>query len=86
MAWSRLAWYGHIMVFGTLAFFYGGGTKVLHRMRAQQVHKAGKDKEERLRSAESSGYNTPARVQTLPPLDDVAREMEKTEFMRKLND
>ena len=27
LIWSRLGWYGHIVVLGSLAFFYGGGTK-----------------------------------------------------------
>jgi len=27
LTWSRLGWYGHIVVMGGLVFFYGGGTK-----------------------------------------------------------
>ena len=27
LTWSRLGWYGHIIVMGGLVFFYGGGTK-----------------------------------------------------------
>ena len=27
LTWSRLGWYGHIVVMGALVFFYGGGTK-----------------------------------------------------------
>ena len=27
LTWSRLGWYGHIIVMGSLVFFYGGGTK-----------------------------------------------------------
>ena len=27
LTWSRLGWYGHIVVMGSLVFFYGGGTK-----------------------------------------------------------
>ena len=27
LTWSRLGWYGHIVVMGGLMFFYGGGTK-----------------------------------------------------------
>ena len=27
LTWSRLGWYGHIVVMGGLLFFYGGGTK-----------------------------------------------------------
>ena len=27
LTWSRLGWYGHVVVMGGLVFFYGGGTK-----------------------------------------------------------
>ena len=27
LTWSRLGWYGHIVVMGSLVFFYAGGTK-----------------------------------------------------------
>jgi len=27
LTWSRLGWYGHVVVMGGLLFFYGGGTK-----------------------------------------------------------
>ena len=27
LTWSRLGWYGHVIVIGGLVFFYGGGTK-----------------------------------------------------------
>ena len=27
LTWSRLGWYGHIVVVGGLVFFYGGGSK-----------------------------------------------------------
>ena len=27
LTWSRLGWYGHIVVMGGLVFFFGGGTK-----------------------------------------------------------
>ena len=27
LTWSRLGWYGHIVVMGSLVFFFGGGTQ-----------------------------------------------------------
>lgn len=85
LGWSRLAWYGHWMVFGALAFFYGGGIKMLKRMQAERVKKAGVAKGlEEVPSGIATGATTPG-VQTLPPLDDVAREVERTEFMRNLS-
>ena len=34
LAWSRLAWYGHWVIIGSLAFFYLGGTRWLRRTQA----------------------------------------------------
>ena len=33
LTWSRLGWYGHIIVIGGLVFFYGGGTKFLRSLQ-----------------------------------------------------
>lgn len=85
LAWNRLGWYGHWMIFGSLAFFYAGGLKMLKRIQAQRVKKAGVSQElKEIPSGLSTGTTTPG-VQTLPPLDDVARQVEKTEFMRNLS-
>ena len=39
LGWSRLAWYGHWLVFGAMAFFYGGGIKALKRAQAERAKK-----------------------------------------------
>lgn len=31
--WSRLGWYGHIIIFGALAFFYCGGTNYFRQLQ-----------------------------------------------------
>lgn len=87
LGWSRLAWYGHWMVVSALVFFYGGGTRVLRHLQIARAKAAGV----RVESTDGgktngsvSGATTP-RVQTMPPLDDVAQEVEKTEFMRNLS-
>ena len=33
LTWSRLGWYGHIVVMGGLVFFYGGGTKFFRNLQ-----------------------------------------------------
>ena len=33
LTWSRLGWYGHIVVMGGLVFFYGGGTSFFMKVR-----------------------------------------------------
>jgi lysophospholipid acyltransferase len=36
-AWGRLGFYGHIIIGGTMAFFYTGGTKGLRGLQAKQA-------------------------------------------------
>ncbi|KAK7061370.1 MBOAT, membrane-bound O-acyltransferase family-domain-containing protein [Favolaschia claudopus] len=36
-AWGRLGFYGHIIIGGSMAFFYAGGTKGLRGMQARQA-------------------------------------------------
>lgn len=80
LAWSRLAWYGHWIVVGAIAFFYLGGTRWLRRKQAARVKKAGGNA-----TGRTSGTSTPRTGVTLPPLDDIAKEMEKIEFVRNLS-
>lgn len=85
LGWSRLSWYGHWIIFGALAFFYGGGIKTLKGIQAGRVKKSGMAQElKEMPSGLSTGAATPD-VQTLPPLDAVAKEVEKSEFMRNLS-
>lgn len=90
--WAALGWYGNYVVFGALAFFYLGGTRVLRHVQAARAKRAGVRTEKMADGSVKttvngsiSGAATPARAQTLPPLDDVAQEVENTEFMRKFN-
>ncbi|EKM59433.1 uncharacterized protein PHACADRAFT_249920 [Phanerochaete carnosa HHB-10118-sp] len=85
LGWSRLAWYGHGIIFGAMAFFYGGGIKMLKGIQAGRVKKSGMAQElKEVPSGLSTGTATPS-IQTLPPLDAVAKEVEKSEFMRNLS-
>ncbi|KAF8351002.1 MBOAT, membrane-bound O-acyltransferase family-domain-containing protein [Amanita rubescens] len=34
--WSRLGWYGHIIIFGALLFFYGGGTVYFKQLQKEK--------------------------------------------------
>ncbi|KAK2462342.1 hypothetical protein APHAL10511_005648 [Amanita phalloides] len=34
--WSRLGWYGHVIIFGAMVFFYGGGTKYFRRLQKEK--------------------------------------------------
>ena len=98
VGWTRLAWYGHFMVFGALAFFYAGGTKSLKRCQAARMRKAGVKPQAAANGAKNgeakvngngsttvSGATTP-RVQYMPPVDDVAKEVEATKLMHKFSD
>lgn len=86
VGWSRLGWYGHIAVGGALAFFYLGGTKFLKRTQAARAKKAGVAVNGKA-SANGSGMSTPSTLDeapTLPPLDDIAKEVEKAAFAKNL--
>ncbi|KIL67251.1 hypothetical protein M378DRAFT_74038 [Amanita muscaria Koide BX008] len=65
-AWSRLAWYGIIIICAACAFFYGGGTKYLRRLQKEKgllpPAKA---------NGHGSGSTTPVPALTVPPLDKV---------------
>jgi lysophospholipid acyltransferase len=84
LGWSRLGWYGHIIIFGSLSFFYLGGTKILRRRQGARVRKAGGVANGK--AVNGSAPTTPGVVPVLPPLDSVAKEMEKTKVMQKLRE
>lgn len=72
--WSRLGWYGHIIVFGGLAFFYAGGTSYFKKLQVQAgIVTVGKksttDKGGSNFNATDSGVSTPINEKTftLPP-------------------
>ncbi|KAJ7283384.1 endoplasmic reticulum protein [Mycena rebaudengoi] len=41
--WARLGCYGHIIIFGTMAFFYSGGTKFFRALQVKQAAKVDLD-------------------------------------------
>lgn len=71
-AWRRLCWYGLWMIFGGMAFFYGGGAAWLKGHQAERVRRANAAR------VSPSGLDTPAGDQpTVMPVDAVFREVEK---------
>ncbi|OCH95961.1 MBOAT-domain-containing protein [Obba rivulosa] len=77
--WRNLNWYGQWMIGIALAFFYGGGTKVLKKFQAKRAKEAGVGEKVRVRE-QGAGQGAPV----LPPLDDAAKELEKAEFLSAL--
>jgi len=64
IVWGRLGFYGHIVIFGALLFFYGGGTKYLKNI---QIRRGGE-------KGQASGTSTPASEKNFiipPSLDQV---------------
>jgi len=69
LTWSRLGWYGHIVVMGGLVFFYGGGTKFFMSLqKARGILPPGKA----AAAAVQNGVSTPVSEKTfmLPPSAD----------------
>jgi lysophospholipid acyltransferase len=72
-AWSRLGWYGHIIVFGGLAFFYCGGTGYLKSLQPEGGI-ASADKKGSVGSGAINGSSTPVDEKTftvVPSVDEV---------------
>lgn len=86
LGWSRLGWYGHILIGGSLAFFYLGGTKFLRKTQAARAKKAGVavNGKATTNGNGKSAPTTPGVVPVLPPLDSVVKEVEKTTFAKNL--
>ncbi|KAF8211544.1 MBOAT, membrane-bound O-acyltransferase family-domain-containing protein [Mycena galopus ATCC 62051] len=65
IAWGRLGFYGHIIIGGSMAFFYAGGTKGLRALQAKQANKM---------AAKTEPVNTPVNEKQLmfpPSLDQI---------------
>lgn len=90
-AWNVLRWYGFVIIFGGLGFFYAGGAKWLKSLHPLQVQGADTKKGKSTLRAEipKTGMvlsmttpNTPGSDTTphgfLPPVDSAAKEWEKT--------
>ncbi|KAF8632427.1 hypothetical protein AX17_004868 [Amanita inopinata Kibby_2008] len=75
-AWSRLGWYGNIVIFGSLLFFSTGGTKYFRRLQKEKgILQVGKPAQ-----ANGSGTATPVSEKILtvpPPLDTVISPIQK---------
>ena len=80
LVWGLLGWYGHIMIFGSMFFFYAGGIKVLRRTQKQRAKAAGVSADGA--STPASGTETPVSITKMAdPLDDLARQIEaKADF------
>jgi lysophospholipid acyltransferase len=77
LSWNRLGWYGHIVVMGSLVFFYAGGTKFfmgLQKARGIVPPVRGKPAQngEAKMNGSKSGVNTPVSEKNfvLPPSVD----------------
>ena len=71
--WSAVDWYGHVLVFGGLGFFYPGGSRYLKRLQARRVKKVDARKED---SGALTGAATPSAM-TIPPVDIALDEVDK---------
>lgn len=60
--WGRLGYYGHVIIFTSLAFFYAGGAKFLKGLQK---------KEGKVPQPRTNGTATPAPLTVPPPLDEV---------------
>ncbi|KAI0356518.1 MBOAT-domain-containing protein [Trametes cingulata] len=81
VAWNNVAWYGHFLVGGALAFFYLGGTTIIREIQEMRIKEDGIRKQrEELNRLVQTGAITPSsstRAHTLPPLDEAAQELER---------
>lgn len=73
-AWGVLGWYGHVAVFGALAFFSAGGAGFLKGVQAKRVKKA----EGKVAAANGSGASTPGTPgeYTMAPVDAALKEVD----------
>lgn len=68
-AWSRLGWYGHVIIFGSLVFFHAGGTNYFKQLQKERgIAPAGKA---------ANGQATPVPSLAAPPLDKIIPPLEK---------
>ncbi|CDO74287.1 hypothetical protein BN946_scf184663.g8 [Trametes cinnabarina] len=83
VAWNNVAWYGHFIVVGGLVFFYCGGTVIIQEIQATRIkNERYRKQREELNRLVQSGAITPSSTSTsgpptLPPLDEVAQEIER---------
>lgn len=71
--WKVLGWYGHIIIMGSLVFFYAGGTKFFRNLqKAKGVLPPPKKSVNGATNGTSSGTATPVseKVFTIPPSID----------------
>ncbi|KAF8164820.1 endoplasmic reticulum protein [Crassisporium funariophilum] len=75
--WKRLGWYGHIVIMGSLVFFYAGGTKVFRGMQKRRgilpaKPKGGASANGKANGVDTNGTNTPTSEKNfvLPPSVD----------------
>ena len=83
-AWSVLRWYGFWIIFGGLAFFYAGGSRILRSFHPKVTKGAEKsNKTPKTRANIPVMHGTPAALHDpmtpgfVPPFDSAAKEFEK---------
>jgi lysophospholipid acyltransferase len=90
---SRVSWYGYLIVGGSLFFFYGGGTRALKKAQERRVKNYQEKVAEEKEGDESvngtlygteggSGTATPSssdETHIVPPISLVAQELQKHE-------
>jgi lysophospholipid acyltransferase len=74
---SRLAWYGYIIVFLGLVFFYGGGRRTLKKIQAKRVNEMETRIKVQVAELQKSGANSPSGGYVVAPIDIVAKEVTK---------
>ena len=72
LTWSRLGWYGHVVVMGGLVFFYAGGTKFFRNLQKAKGILPPTTKVVAVAAAVQNGVSTPLseKTFTLPPSVD----------------
>ena len=70
--WAAVGWYGHVLVFGGMAFFYLGGSHYLKGVQNRRVARVKKLDQK----MSDLGTETP-RPLTIPPVDIPLEEVDK---------
>lgn len=79
LAWTRLYWYGHIVVAAMMVFFYSGGTKYFRQLQMKKAQMP--DAKGNANGLPPKPVKTPAREgslpPTLPPVDEMIKMVDE---------
>lgn len=67
--WAAVGWYGHVLIFGAMAFFHLGGTSYLKKVQAKRVKRV-----DSMKKAVNDKPRTPGPM-VVPPVDMVLEEV-----------